>query len=337
VWLDTICIDKSNLSELDEVIRSMYTWYANCQAVVLDSGTTLDVWRGRGWCLQEGAAAGQLCGISYGKLVSIQSVAKTEQVDLCKLDLGLYYRQGNAVEILARMHVRETKRKEDMAYALAGIFSVHLTLAYGEKDKARDRLLRELATQEGDLSFLSFPTSESHTGSYLPMVWNTAFRVARCQEASSPAMLSHFGLTIEVRLIKASNREQVLSRLASLKLLKKYSDGRYVGVDTLTEATRSTKFTSSKAMYIAIIDEISSIMLVEVNDEDFQTAHGISIKCCSQLECCQVDENEFDRLFSDIAVPYERIWLGNKPVTGKEVRSYRRLKRAGQGMKTVSS
>src|SRR6202035_5768794 len=25
VWLDTICIDKSNLSELDETIRSMYT------------------------------------------------------------------------------------------------------------------------------------------------------------------------------------------------------------------------------------------------------------------------------------------------------------------------
>lgn len=91
VWLDTICIDKSNLSELDEVIRSMYTGYANCQAVVMDSGTTLDVWRGRGWFLQEGAAAGQLCGISHGKLVSIQSVAKTEQVDLCKLDLSLYY------------------------------------------------------------------------------------------------------------------------------------------------------------------------------------------------------------------------------------------------------
>jgi hypothetical protein len=50
VWMDTICIDKSNMAELDEAIRSMYKWYSNCQAVVLDSGTTLYDWKSRGWC-----------------------------------------------------------------------------------------------------------------------------------------------------------------------------------------------------------------------------------------------------------------------------------------------
>ncbi|KAI8574959.1 hypothetical protein K450DRAFT_181501, partial [Umbelopsis ramanniana AG] len=157
VWMDTICIDKSNLSELDEAIRSMYKWYASCAAVVLDSDTTLDVWRSRGWCLQEGAAAGLLRGISKsGKLVTIQELAIEQNQDLCSLDLHLYYRPGNAAEVLARMDARETTRKEDMAYALAGIFSVHLTLAYGEGLKSRERLLRELAIQKGDLSFLSF-------------------------------------------------------------------------------------------------------------------------------------------------------------------------------------
>jgi hypothetical protein len=34
VWIDTICIDKSNLLELDEAIRSMHNWYSNCRAVV---------------------------------------------------------------------------------------------------------------------------------------------------------------------------------------------------------------------------------------------------------------------------------------------------------------
>jgi hypothetical protein len=48
VWMDTICIDKSSLSELDEAIRSMYKWYANCRAVVLDSGTSLQTWIERG-------------------------------------------------------------------------------------------------------------------------------------------------------------------------------------------------------------------------------------------------------------------------------------------------
>jgi hypothetical protein len=48
VWMDTICIDKSSLSELHEAIRSMYKWYANCRAVVLDSGTSLQTWIERG-------------------------------------------------------------------------------------------------------------------------------------------------------------------------------------------------------------------------------------------------------------------------------------------------
>lgn len=39
VWLDTICIDKSNLTELDEAIRSMHKWYKNAAAVVVESGT----------------------------------------------------------------------------------------------------------------------------------------------------------------------------------------------------------------------------------------------------------------------------------------------------------
>jgi hypothetical protein len=96
VWMDTICIDKSSLSELDEAIRSMYKWYANCRAVVLDSRTSLRTWIDRGWCLQEGVAAGALYGIYEKKLVSIQVLAKAHNVQLGELDLSAYYRPGNA-------------------------------------------------------------------------------------------------------------------------------------------------------------------------------------------------------------------------------------------------
>ncbi|KAI8575761.1 hypothetical protein K450DRAFT_215213, partial [Umbelopsis ramanniana AG] len=162
VWIDTICIDKSNLSELDEAIRSMYKWYASCAAVVLDSNTTLKVWRSRGWCLQEGAAAGILRGITQeGKLATIQQLANDQDHNLCTLDLHLCYRIGNASEILARMDVRKTTRDEDMAYALAGIFSIDLTLSYGEGSRSRARLLHQLAIQHGDLSFLSFQISQT--------------------------------------------------------------------------------------------------------------------------------------------------------------------------------
>ncbi|KAJ8495125.1 hypothetical protein ONZ45_g12990 [Pleurotus djamor] len=59
VWIDTICIDKSSSAELEESIRSMYTWYkmAHVCIVYLDEFDTIhhrkDRWFQRGWTLQE--------------------------------------------------------------------------------------------------------------------------------------------------------------------------------------------------------------------------------------------------------------------------------------------
>jgi hypothetical protein len=43
-----------------------------------------------------------------------------------------------------------------------GIFSIHMTLAYDEGEKARERLLHALAIQKGDLSYLSFAAKPSN-------------------------------------------------------------------------------------------------------------------------------------------------------------------------------
>lgn len=80
--------------------------------------------------------------------------------------------------ILARVYMRQTKGKDDIAYALAGIVSVHIALAYGEKERARDGLLQELATQKGDLSFMSFATVAHSGGIHLPRRWQEIFRLA---------------------------------------------------------------------------------------------------------------------------------------------------------------
>ncbi|GAB5588204.1 hypothetical protein Unana1_03104 [Umbelopsis nana] len=318
VWLDTICIDKSNLSELDENIRSMYRWYSNCKAVVLDSGTTLGRWKCRGWCLQEGAAAGTLYGMSEGKLVSIQTLAKTQDIYLCKLDLSLYYRRGNAVEILSRMDMRKTTRIEDMAYALAGIFSIHLTLAYGEEESARERLLQKLATQKGDLSFLSFPSTEKEAGSYLPTCWQDTFRIAHCIVPSTPTLISHLGLTMEAQLVDGEDAMKVLATLNELKLLKTFSKGRYVGLKGLNNAATRINDKIANHAQIAIVQSIRSVLLIEVYDSDFQTGGGVPIKCCTRIQCCQVEENEFQRLFSKFKlVKPERIWLGDKQSIGR--------------------
>ncbi|KAG2180438.1 hypothetical protein INT44_003442 [Umbelopsis vinacea] len=313
VWMDTICIDKSNLSELDEAIRSMYKWYASCAAVVLDSDTPLEVWCKRGWCLQEGAAAGILRGISKeGNLVTMQQLAKEQHQNLCSLDLHLYYRKGNAAEILARMDVRDTTRKEDMAYSLAGIFDIHLTLAYGEGIKSRMRLFHELATQKGDLSFLSFMTTRSIDRNYLPTINQINYVLAECTEASTSINVSHFGICFEVQLLKAVDAKKTLQMLKSWKLLN-FAIGRSSGIDELYEATEKMEH-QGLPVELAIVYEIRSLILVQTYNADWQAGGGKPLKLCYRIQCCQIEEIEFERLFDKYrALQYERIWLGDRP------------------------
>lgn len=332
VWIDTICIDKSNLSELDEAIRSMYKWYASSAAVVLDSGTPLSVWCKRGWCLQEGAAAGLLCGISKeGILVTIQEIAKEQQQDLCTLDLHLYYRQGNAAEILARMTVRETTREEDMAYALAGILSIHLPLAYGEGLESRERLLHQLAVRKGDLSFLSFKNTQTNSPSYLPSIRDTIYSIAVCQRASVPISVSHFGILFEAQLVKGQNISPVLQKLTSWKSLN-FATDRSLGIEALIEAAGRVGNSSASSVDLAIIHDIRSLMLVEAYDIDWQTGAGQPIKVCCRIQCCQIEETEFERLFEETNADFERIWLGDKAVGVAKTKANRsRLGNRGRG------
>ncbi len=59
-WMDTVCIDKSSSTELDESIRSMYRWYRQshvCVTYLADTSLVPDMhrdaWFTRGWTLQE--------------------------------------------------------------------------------------------------------------------------------------------------------------------------------------------------------------------------------------------------------------------------------------------
>ncbi|CAO3671731.1 unnamed protein product [Umbelopsis ramanniana] len=311
VWLDTICIDKSNLSELDEVIRSMYKWYASCAAVVLDSGTTLEKWCSRGWCLQEGAAAGLLCGISKdGGLATIQELAKEQNQKLCTLDLHLFYQPGNAAEILARMDARKITREEDRAYALAGVFSIHLTLAYGEGVKSRERLLRELAIQKGDLSFLSFHSPETVLFPCLPSIKEPNFLIAKCAKASTPVTVSHIGMCFEVQLVKGEGVKLELQKLNGW-IKMNFAKDRFLGAEELIIAEEQSEDQPSLSVELAIVHDIRSLILVHVCGQDMQTGGGKPIKVCYRLQCCQIEELEFQRLFPKVDTNLERIWLSD--------------------------
>lgn len=315
VWVDTICPNQANLSELDQSLRSMHNWYSNCSAVVLDSITRLRKWRTRGWCFQEGNSSGSLYAIADKQLVSIQQLAKEQHLHLCKLDLSIYYQPGNAVKVLARMDRRKTTRPEDMSYSMIGIFNVSINLKYGEGDSARKRLLEALATQRGDLSFLSFPTMINDLGRYLPETRHQYYLVAKCTVASAQVSISHTGMMIPVALVKLDDADQVTSALVSLKILKKLSKGRYMGIATFLKEVQAARAIHSKKIAIAIIRDIKSVMLIEKEGQDLLTLSGGFLKWFHRLHCCQVESLKLERIFKDIKADRECIWLGDNSRT----------------------
>lgn len=329
VWIDTICMDRSNLSEVDKTIRSMYKLYANCHAVVLDSDTSLNVWKSRGWCLQEGAAAGLLYGIlekdSKEELVSMQELAQAQNAHLCQLDLSVYYNPGNGAEILARMDARKTTHVEDMSYALIGIFSINIPLGYGEEWEARTKVLNELATKKGDISFLSFATTKSNDGKYLPFPKEKNYLVAQCVQANISASISHFGLTVEAQLVSIVEFQDMMDVLKRWKKLK-MNRTKSVGLDQLISAAEQRDVRNSKCIEVAIVHSIRSIMLVEMHGDVRHMDGSLACKPCHRLQCCQFEQYEFERLFADINVRSQIIWLGDKPSMGTDIQNVQKPK-----------
>ena len=169
-WVDTCCSNKSDYTELSEAINSMFRWYCNAAKcyvylsdVLIDNNIQNSLlfqsweaafrnsrWFTRGWTLQELIAP---------PLVEFFSFENEKLGDKKSLEQQLYEITGIAVEALQgsplldfsvaeRMswaEKRETKREEDKAYSLLGIFDVHLPLIYGEgKENALRRLREEI-------------------------------------------------------------------------------------------------------------------------------------------------------------------------------------------------
>ncbi|KAH7025765.1 NACHT domain-containing protein [Microdochium trichocladiopsis] len=161
-WVDTCCIDQSNSTELYEAINSMFRWYQNathCYAYLTDVSDACASWQTafrnsrwltRGWTLQE--------------LVAPKSViffAKEGQRlgDKASLEMLLHETTGIPAEALQGAPLadfsindrfswvgnRKTKRPEDKAYCLLGIFGVFMPMIYGEgEEKAMSRLRWEI-------------------------------------------------------------------------------------------------------------------------------------------------------------------------------------------------
>jgi hypothetical protein len=181
-WVDTCCIDKSNLMELAEAINSMFRWYRNsakCYVYLSDVSTSnhdqVDQswesafresrWFGRGWTLQELISPTSVeffC--SNGNQLGDKKSLERQLYEITGIAvLALQGAPLSAFSVDERMkwaENRETKREEDKAYSLLGIFDIHMPLIYGEgKENALRRLQEEIYRRPQQLNEVSIVPS----------------------------------------------------------------------------------------------------------------------------------------------------------------------------------
>lgn len=164
VWIDTCCIDKTNSVELHEAINSMFKWYrdaAICYVYLADVPTGDEIhnpdsrfyssrWFQRGWTLQELLAPlrlrfydddwlflgtkGELCDV-------IEDITGIPSPYL----LGIHeLHHASIAQRMSWAANRVTKREEDIAYCLLGVFGIVMSMIYGEGPNAFRRLQEEI-------------------------------------------------------------------------------------------------------------------------------------------------------------------------------------------------
>jgi ankyrin repeat protein len=170
-WVDTCCIDKSSSAELTEAINSMFQWYQNANKcyvylsdVSVDSSVPSDLpsqrtwkqafkesrWFTRGWTLQEliapksvefFSAECQQLGTRASLLQEIHDITGVPIQVFQETPLSYF----SIDERMSWTEKRKTKREEDAAYCMLGIFNIYMPLIYGEgQTNAFIRLRREI-------------------------------------------------------------------------------------------------------------------------------------------------------------------------------------------------
>ncbi|RSM08778.1 hypothetical protein CEP52_004455 [Fusarium oligoseptatum] len=188
-WVDTCCIDKTSSAELSEAINSMFSWYRDSKICFVylctrihepqlhSSGNLLDDelasyrWFKRGWTLQELIAPSHMS--FFNEDWEILGTKESLREHLSRIT-GIDTVVLKSVETLQNINIgkrfswaakRETKRVEDIAYCLMGIFGINMPLLYGEGSRAFIRLQEEIARSTNDLTLFAWQQSRKSAGS----------------------------------------------------------------------------------------------------------------------------------------------------------------------------
>ncbi|RII14846.1 hypothetical protein CUC08_Gglean003768 [Alternaria sp. MG1] len=223
-WVDTCCrlvigtnISRAQLieghAELTESINSMFEWYK--QALVcyvwlddLASDVKPEIgfpscrWFSRGWTLQELLAPNQVEFYNHaGDCIGSKQRHADIISKITRIPRGVLFRPQQIFDetIATRMSwasKRKTKRREDIAYSLLGIFDVYMPLIYGEGVRAFRRLQEEIIKRHNDLSIFAWISTPSHNSNGLV----GTFASSPTGFAECPDLEPHKSLTAEFAL-----------------------------------------------------------------------------------------------------------------------------------------
>ena len=175
-WVDTCCIDKRNPTELSEAINSMFMWYRDSAACYvylhefskdalqsqrrtrtkLREHLRLCEWFERGWTLQELIAPSTVIFFDrswrhFGdKRALADEISYITRVSASLLKGTKSLEKYSCAQKMSWAALRKTKRPEDRAYSLFGLFGITMPTLYGEGHEAFRRLQEAILVRSPD-------------------------------------------------------------------------------------------------------------------------------------------------------------------------------------------
>ncbi|OTA55160.1 HET-domain-containing protein [Hypoxylon sp. EC38] len=224
VWIDSCCINRSDSTELQESINSMYRWYENadrCYVYLKNtsnpvSGSLIlgkeEDWFRRGWTLQELIAPKQVVFYdrrwqSLGDKTSLKGIIfGITGISTSLLDGTQKPQDCSIAERMSWACDRETTKGEDRAYSLLGLFDVNMPMLYGEGElKAFLRLQEEIIKISDDHSIFAWRGVHKAHGllATSPEAFRGCNRVRNIpsREGRNASTMTNRGLSITLRLI----------------------------------------------------------------------------------------------------------------------------------------
>jgi hypothetical protein len=248
LWVDTCCIDKTSSAELQEAINSMYRWYRDAEVCIVylgdiaknhrDFRTASEIarcaftnsrWTQRGWTLQE-LIAPVVCRFYFQdwtllgeKVEFLKELADVTGIPVHILEDSRSLGEVSVAERMSWAAHRQSTRIEDVAYALLGIFDIHMPLLYGEGEKAFIRLQEEVLKTTDDYSLFAWRANESQQSTYRGLLARSPSEFQHCRSIERESVMSTFpiastpiGLCVQLEFLPdAKDRSRVLAMIRS--------------------------------------------------------------------------------------------------------------------------